>query len=243
MRVEGEHPDEPSVLKQIVNRPSAGDLIKVANTALVANWINKGIKGDFSWNNNFTTLAVIDSGILSLKKIIPQATLRKESYVLGEHGRVFFQYYTGPKKILSDGTLIKPGSKVGEISLTRNISKRAKLNSYEFSVELLKDFLDGLIQLAQDFKNGDFPNDICAIFGISHLVGHSISQKLGFDVVEPLLHEKILATLVGLNMSTRENVLRSKWKNTQKAFISVKKICENEDMYQKLLKTYTKRFG
>ncbi|AKM81342.1 MAG: hypothetical protein UT13_C0001G0381 [Candidatus Pacebacteria bacterium GW2011_GWF2_38_9] len=243
MRVEGEHPDEPSVLKQIINRPSAGDLIKVANTALVANWINKGIKGDFSWDSNLTTLTIIDSSVLTLKKIIPQATLNRESYALGEHGRISFQYYTGPRKILSDGTFIKPGSKVGEINLTKNIPKHKNLNTHEFSIELLKDFLDGLVQLAQDFKNGKFPDDICAIVGVSHLVGHRIGQKLGFDIAEPLLHEKVLATLVGLNISKDDRALRSKWKNTQKAFISVKKICENQNMYLELLDMYKKRFS
>lgn len=242
MHVEGEHLDEPSVIKQIVKRPSAGDFVKVANVASMANLVANGIKGDLSWSN-FTKIPFINIGILNWKKTIPSLMLLRDSYTLGEHGSIFFRYYTGPRKVLSDGTLVKPGSKVGEINLTKDIPKKANLNVHEFSVELLKDFIVSLIKLAQDSKNGKFPDDIHAIFGVSHLVGDSISRKLGFDVMRPLLHEKISGVLVGLNMSTRKNVLQSKWKNTQKAFISVKKICENEDMYRKLLKTYTKRFG
>ncbi|OGJ22565.1 MAG: hypothetical protein A2804_01435 [Candidatus Pacebacteria bacterium RIFCSPHIGHO2_01_FULL_46_10] len=221
--------DYQSKYLSLKNLPSSENLFDAVGYLLFASYLS--------------ALALVIKDLVDLNIVRSKLGITKRE--LGNHGALYFSSYRGRKKELSDGTIISSGSIVGEIDLIKRIrTKRfSSLGYLDASRELLKDFLKAMVKLSRDINVGNFPEDVVAISGTSHLVGERIAIKMGFDVQEPPLIRKIMASGYGLGyaleMGNEKNVVRmfrKKWRRTHSAWMSTQKIAENLPLFEKLLK-------
>ena len=183
-------------------------------------------------------------------------TLEGRAYPLGEGSSVVIRRHQGSGKILLDGTVVKPGDLVGEIGIGKIQDSPRDGGFVGASREIYTYFLLGMVDLALDIKTGNFPSEVIAITGISHLGGGKLPTKLGFYVDEKgrslsRLKSALNAARMSLNAGERGdtlNLIKKKWRRTKRVWISKNQIVENKYLFQDLMGkevlSFTKaRFG
>ncbi len=163
-----------------------------------------------------------------------------KTYRYGEHVKLTLTKHVGPTEKLEDGVVIVPGANLLNVDVIRGLGQLSELNEFAAARLILIDFLSFLIELADDVKKGVYPESVIALTGLSHLAGTEMSQKLGFEVRRPRFVERIMGAIIGVRHS-KENELsqyqnfKTKWRMTQRTFMSLDSVVKNEERYRKLL--------
>lgn len=153
---------------------------------------------------------------------------------VGEHMDVIMGRFRSIKnKELSDGSVVKPGSKVGVIHFTRNLPIMDKQSNVAFSRQLFRSGEESLNNLAGLCEANDPRLEGVEFFyGWSHLAG-PIAKRLGFDVFDianPIrrLGPKFVNTFLagGLKDTPTFQRINYIFKTPREAFISRQKLVE-----------------
>ena len=159
---------------------------------------------------------------------------RISQFPVGEHMDIQVLRFKWPKeKQLSDGTTIKPGSKIGVIHFDRNLPTADEKESERgFSRKLYESGKNSLEELAFLCEAND-PRlaGIEGFYGLSHIAG-PLAKRLGFDIFETsdplkLIFAQVLGKrLVGKVVNNNPNwqKLAKNYKSPKEAFISRQKL-------------------
>lgn len=109
-----------------------------------------------------------------------------EELAVGEHMEVIIRRYRSSRqKHLSDGTIIRPGDKVGEIHFSNDIPElQENENMIGFARRLFVSARESMQHLAQLCQDNYYQTDgVVAFLGQSHIAG-PLAKRLGFDIFE-----------------------------------------------------------
>lgn len=112
--------------------------------------------------------------------------VKTDSVLVGDHMTFRRTNYTGfASKELSDGEIVRPGDRIGEIDFVKDVPKLGKdANLFVFTRYLYNSAQKSLRELAELCAENDPSVDgIKAFHGTSHLVG-PLAKRLGFDIYE-----------------------------------------------------------
>lgn len=177
-------------------------------------------------------------GLLGI--ITKKESILGDSINVGKHMRITRDHNRVTTKELSDGTIVKPGQRIGTIDIVRDLKVlKSDDNLISAVKELYGDTEEDLKELAALCMNNDPKlKDVEVFRGISHLAG-PLAKKLGFDVKDiknPIV--KMYATLSGkiiVKQYAKNNEVwnnipgktpRNKFKSAREAYISRKKLVE-----------------
>lgn len=205
-------------------------------------------------SNNYKFAAVVSVPLIKLfgklgkdAGLINKVENKKDGYLLGEYGEIWPRKYRGRDKKLNDGTIIRPGDLIYDISIARNLNVFEGMGPTEVSKELFIDFLNGMTQLAEDIRSGNFPQEVVALTGLSHLAGTKMSERMDFEIEDATVSDRIVGTTVAFDMKRKApgegrglRDFKQKWHKTHRVWMTPRQVVENEQLFKDLRERYFK---